>query len=334
MSVSPISSAQASSAEGPPGGWPDSVRVVDSHTEGEPTRVILEGFPQPAGDTMAERRADLERRFDALRGAIVAEPRGHGAVVGALLTPPVEPDSLAGIVFFDNGGTLGMCGHGLMGVARTFEFLGRLSGPTARFDTPVGSVEAQLGDDGSVRIENAPARCERLDVTVEVPGLGAVTGDVAWGGNRFFLTRLGEPELRLENKQELRERCLAIRSALERAGVRDASGAPVDHVELSGPPQRGDADARNFVLCPSGEFDRSPCGTGTSARMASLHARGRLAIGARWRQESITGGLFVGSLASRNDELIPSIEGRAFITGEAKLRFAAGDPFRAGLHST
>ena len=332
MSASHAGSPDARrSAEELPGGWPDSVRVVDSHTEGEPTRVILEGFPQPAGDTMAERRDDLASRFDALRRAIVGEPRGHGAVIGALLTPPVEPESLAGIIFFDNGGYLGMCGHGLIGVARTFEFLGRLPGATARFDTPVGPVEAQLGDGGVVRIENVPARCDRLDVSVEVPGLGEVRGDVAWGGNSFFLTRLSEPELKLENVAELQARSLAIRSALERDDVRDRDGTLVDHVELFGPPAREDADSRNFVLCPSGEFDRSPCGTGTSAKMASLHARGELLIGAKWRQESITGGLFVGSLESRNGELIPHIEGRAFVTGEARLRFAADDPLRAGL---
>lgn len=318
---------------GLPGGWPEVVRVIDSHTEGEPTRVIIEGFPQPAGDTMAERRDDLATRFDALRRGVVGEPRGHGAVIGALLTPPVESRSLAGIVFFDNGGYLGMCGHGLIGVARTLEFLGRLPGTKARFDTPVGPVETELGDGGSVRIENVPARCEQLDVSVEVAGLGVVTGDVAWGGNWFFLTRLSEPELNVENAPALRAHSQAIRSALEAAGVRNAAGNPIDHIELFGPPTRQDADSRNFVLCPSGEFDRSPCGTGTSAKMASLHARGELGIGAAWRQESITGGLFVGRLESREGELIPSIEGRAFVTGEAKLRFAAGDPFRAGFRS-
>ena len=308
---------------------PPAIRVVDSHTEGEPTRVIIDGMPQPAGSTMAERRDDLRERYDHLRRAIVCEPRGYAAIVGAMLTPPVSPDSLAGIVFFNNETYLGMCGHGLIGVVRTLEHLGRLGPGVARFDTPVGSVSAELSRDGSVTIQNVPARCHALDAPVKVPELGVVTGDVAYGGNWFFITHLDLP-LELSNVGELTRITQSIQDAIDEQGTAD--DVPIDHIELSGPARRADADARNFVLCSGGEYDRSPCGTGTSAVMATLHARGRLAIGQEWRQESITGSRFTGWLTKGpNGELIPHIRGTAFVTAEATLRFDPADPFRLGI---
>ena len=308
---------------------PAAIRVVDSHTEGEPTRVIIDGMPQPAGSTMAERRDDLRERYDHLRRAIVCEPRGYAAIVGAMLTPPVSPDSLAGIVFFNNETYLGMCGHGLIGVVRTLEHLGRLGPGVARFDTPVGSVSAELSRDGSVTIQNVPARCHALDAPVKVPELGVVTGDVAYGGNWFFITHLDLP-LELSNVGELTRITQSVQDAIDEQGTAD--DVPIDHIELSGPARRADADARNFVLCSGGEYDRSPCGTGTSAVMATLHARGRLAIGQEWRQESITGSRFTGWLTKGpNGELIPHIRGTAFVTAEATLRFDPADPFRLGI---
>jgi 4-hydroxyproline epimerase len=308
---------------------PASVRVIDSHTEGEPTRVIVDGMPQPGGDTMAERRDDLRARFDHLRRAIVCEPRGYPAIVGALLTPPVSPQSLAGIVFFNNATYLGMCGHGLIGVVRTLAHMGRLEPGVARFDTPVGQVSAELNDDGSVTIENVAAHCHALDAAVSVPDLGLVTGDVAYGGNWFFITHLDMP-LELSNIGELTRVTQSIQDAIDAQGT--AGDVPIDHIEISGAPHRADADARNFVLCSGGEYDRSPCGTGTSAVMATLHARGRLAIGQVWRQESITGSRFTGWLTqSATGELVPHIRGRAFVTGEATLRFDPADPFRLGI---
>ena len=310
-------------------GVPPAIRVVDSHTEGEPTRVIIDGMPQPAGSTMAERRDDLRERYDHLRRAIVCEPRGYAAIVGAMLTPPVSPDSLAGIVFFNNETYLGMCGHGLIGVVRTLEHLGRFGPGVARFDTPVGSVSAELSRDGYVTIQNVPARCHALDAPVKVPELGVVTGDVAYGGNWFFITHLDLP-LELSNVGELTRITQSIQDAIDEQGTAD--DVPIDHIELSGPPQRTDADARNFVLCSGGEYDRSPCGTGTSAVMATLHARGRLAIGQEWRQESITGSRFTGWLTKGpNGELVPHIRGTAFVTAEATLRFDPADPFRLGI---
>ncbi|MGH7464861.1 MAG: proline racemase family protein, partial [Longimicrobiales bacterium] len=277
--------------------FPEQIQVIDSHTEGEPTRVVVAGWPQPRGATMSERRDDVQRHWDVLRRAVVCEPRGHDAVVGALLTPPIDAGSIAGVIFFNNVGYLGMCGHGLIGVVRTLVHLGRLQTGAARIDTPVGTVGVQNEPDGSVTIRNVPARVHALDVSVETPGYGRVTGDVAWGGNWFFVTELAALSLSIANRDALLQATRSIQSALAESGVTGAAGAVIDHVELTGAAQRADADARNFVLCPGGVYDRSPCGTGTSAKMAILHARGQLAPNAPWRQESITGGLFTGWLA-------------------------------------
>ncbi len=305
------------------------VRVVDSHTEGEPTRVIVDGWPQPSGTTMADRRDDLRRNADHLRRGIVCEPRGHAAIVGALLTPPVSADAHAGIVFFNNETYLGMCGHGLIGVVRTLQHLGRLSPGVARFDTPVGTVSAELNDDGSVTIENVASRAHALDVAVDVPGCGRVVGDVAYGGNWFFITHVNAT-LDMSNVDELMRLTRSIQSAID--AQRPAGGVPIDHIELSGVPHDRELDARNFVLCSGGEYDRSPCGTGTSAAMAALYERGSLAFDQPWRQESITGGRFTGWLTrGRDGELIPHIRGRAFITGDSTLRFDPADPFRFGI---
>ncbi len=314
-------------------GVPRTMAVVDSHTEGEPTRVVVEGWPPLESATMEGRREELVRRHDALRRAVVLEPRGHEAVVGALLTPPVTPGAAAGVVFFNNVGALWMCGHGLIGVARTLEFLGRVSPGSHRIDTPAGAVTAELETSGLVTIENVPAYCHDRDVELDIPGLGHVTGDVAWGGNWFFLTALPDETLDLRNVGRLGVVASAILAALRERGVTGKDGAEIDHVELFGPPRRPDADSRNYVLCPGGEYDRSPCGTGTSAKMAVLHSRGDLPIGKRWRQESITGSLFTGWLSRRGGDLLPHIQGRAFVTGETRLHFDPADPFRHGFSS-
>jgi proline racemase len=311
--------------------WPERVEVVDSHTEGEPTRVVVAGWPQPEGRTMAERRAFLLERQDRLRQAVVCEPRGHDAIVGALLTPPVETGSTAGVVFFNNAGGLGMCGHGLIGLVRTLEHLGRLGPGTLRVDTPVGTVGAELEADGTVTIDNVPAFCHARDVALDVPDVGRVTGDVAWGGNWFFLTELRAPALELGNAALLTDVTTRIKEALCAHGVTGRDGAEIDHVELFGPPQRPDADSRNFVLCPGLAYDRSPCGTGTSAKLAVLAARGKLRPGERWRQESITGSRFEGWLEERDGVLVPRIRGRAYVTGRATLFFDVQDPFREGF---
>jgi len=308
---------------------PIEIRVVDSHTEGEPTRVVLEGWPRTQGVTMEERRDDLRRRFDHLRRAVVCEPRGHAAIVGALMTPAVNADSQCGVIFFNNETYLGMCGHGLIGLVTTLAHTGRLSRGVTRFDTPVGTVSAELNADGTVTIENVASRSHALDVEVDVPGVGLVKGDVAYGGNWFFITHL-PMALDMSNVVELTRVTQAIQNAVTAQGV--AGGVPIDHIEISGPASRSDADAKNFVLCSGGEYDRSPCGTGTSAVMAVLNERGRLPIGKEWRQESITGSRFVGWLSKGpRGELVPHIRGRAYITAEATLRFDPADPFRLGI---
>jgi 4-hydroxyproline epimerase len=294
---------------------------------------VVSGFPLLEGATMSERRADLLSRHDRLRQAVVCEPRGHDAVVGAILTAPVEPGSATGVVFFNNAGALGMCGHGLIGVVRTLEVLGRLVPGTARLDTPVGTVGVELHPDGSVTVENVPSYCESRDVEIEVPSLGRIRGDVAWGGNWFFLTELPRPGLLLDNLAELTAATTAIRRELDAQGVTGRDGAEVDHIEVIGPPEGADADARCFVLCPGLAWDRSPCGTGTSAKMATLAARGRLRPGERWRQESLTGGRFEGWLEDRGGTLVPFVRGRAFVTGRATLLFDPRDPLRAGFTS-
>jgi 4-hydroxyproline epimerase len=274
---------------------------------------------------MAARRESMRRDADHLRRAVICEPRGHDALVGALLTPPVEASSAAGVIFFNNVGYLGMCGHGTIGVVRTLEYLGRLSAGTVRLDTPVGTVAAELDADGTVTIRNVAARCHACDVAVDVPDLGRVVGDIAYGGNWFFITHLADQPLTMARQAELSRLTIAIKDALRDRGITGADGAEIDHVELSAP------DGRNFVMCPGGAYDRSPCGTGTSAKLATLHARGLLAPGQVFEPESITGGRFTSWLEQRNGELIPFIRGHAFVTGETTLRFDTADPFRAGF---
>jgi 4-hydroxyproline epimerase len=309
---------------------PDAIEVIDSHTEGEPTRVVVAGWPPCPGDSMEARRVYFRRSHDHLRRALVCEPRGHDAIVGAVLMPPTEPGSVAGVLFFNNVDTLGMCGHGLIGVVKTLEHLGRLSSREIRIDTPVGTVGARLDNDGAVTIRNVPARCGRLDVDLEVPGLGTVTGDVAWGGNWFFLTSLPEPPLQLEHLTELLSVTQRMRTALDDLDPLAGHGL-IDHIELFGPPANPETDSRTFVLCPGGQYDRSPCGTGTSAKLAVLHARGELALDQPWRQESITGGRFEGWLTEENGELIPHIRGRAWVTARSELVFESDDPLRGGF---
>jgi 4-hydroxyproline epimerase len=307
-----------------------AVRVVDSHTGGEPTRVVLEGVPALGGGPLSERRALFTRAHDGFRTAIVAEPRGHEAVVGALLLAPHEAGCAAGVVFFDGAGTLGMCGHGTIGLTATLAHLGRLGPGRHRIDTPVGAVEAALHEDGRVTVANVPSFRHAQDVRVAVPGHGDVVGDVAWGGNWFYLVRDHGLAIGLDNREALTRFTSAVRDALRAAAVTGAEGADVDHVELFGP--SAIADSRNFVLCPGGAYDRSPCGTGTSAKLACLAADGRLAPGAVWRQESVTGSVFEGSYAPADDGSIrPSITGRAYVTAEATLLLDDEDPLCWGL---
>jgi len=309
------------------------VRVIDSHTEGEPTRVVIDGGPELGRGSMAEKLAIFRKRFDDLRSGIINEPRGSDILVGAMLTPPTTPRAVCGVIFFNNVGFLNACGHGTIGVARTLAYLEKIGAGSHVIETPVGEVTIHLDAAGQIKIDNVASRRAFKDVAVDVAGRGKVVGDVAWGGNWFFLIGEHGQRLALENAEELTRYTWDVRTALTRAGVRGDDGGEIDHVELFGPPVRRDADSRNFVLCPGKAYDRSPCGTGTSAKMACLFADGKLKEGQAWRQESIIGSLFTGSVRREGEKLIPSIAGSAHITGEATLILDPGDPFRYGIRA-
>lgn len=301
------------------------VRVIDSHTEGEPTRVVVEGLPSLRASTMRERVDELRLRHDGLRSGIVGEPRGHDAIVGAYLIGD------SGVVFFNNAGYLGMCGHGTIGVVTTLAYLGRAEPGELELETPVGRVRARLHPDGRVTVRNVLSYRYRRQVEVEVPGVGEVVGDIAYGGNWFFLTEAGGLELSLGNLEALNAYSGAIRRALDDQGITGANGALIDHVEFFGPPQREGANSRNFVLCPGMAYDRSPCGTGLSAKLACLAAESKLAAGEVWRQESIIGSVFEGSFEFAEGGVLPAITGKAWITGDNTLIFDPDDPFCEGI---
>ncbi len=303
-----------------------SIRILDSHTGGEPTRLVLEGGPDLGTGPLAERLNRFRAQFDPFRSAVVNEPRGSDVVVGALLCPPTDPTCAAGVIFFNNVGYLGMCGHGTIGLVVSLAHLGRIGPGTHRIETPVGTVAARLHEDGSVSVENVPSHRQAKGVTVDVPGHGRVTGDVAWGGNWFFLVSGHGQALSLGHVEQLTDLAWRIRQAV------NAQGYPeVDHVELVGPPSGPHADGRNFMLCPGKAYDRSPCGTGTSAKLACLLEDGKLAEGAEWREESIVGSVFVGSARRRDGQIIPTIRGTAHVNMEATLLLDERDPFCWGI---
>lgn len=310
---------------------PHTIRCIDSHTEGEPTRVVIEGGPDLGSGSPAAQLAHFREHFDRFRSAVVNEPRGSDVLVGALLTRPADPTCTAGAIFFNNVGYLGMCGHGAMGVMTTLAHLGRIAPGDHRLETPVGVVHARLHEDGRVSIRNVPSYRLAARVRVPVEGHGQVVGDVAWGGNWFFLVQEHGYELTLGDAESLTDFTWLIRRALARDGITGADGQEIDHVELLGPPVRPDADSRNFVLCPGRAYDRSPCGTGTSAKLACLHADSKLSPGQPWRQESILGSLFEGRYDLVNGEVVPTITGMAHVTAESRLILDPRDPYCWGI---
>ncbi len=309
------------------------IRYVDSHTGGEPTRVVLDGFPDLSALSLPERVAALRTRHDNIRAAVAGEPRASDVMVGALLMPPVESGSVASVIYFNNVGYLGMCGHGSIGVIATLQYLGKISPGVHRLDTPVGTVSCTLKPDGKVSIENILSYRHRKAVRVEVDGYGPVTGNIAWGGNWFFLVDAGEQKLVLANIESLMKFTGAIRRSLASACITGRAGEEIDHIELFGSASNTSCDSRNFVLCPGNAYDRSPCGTGTSAKLACLAADGTLAVGATWRQESIIGSVFDGSYRLAVGGIIPTITGQAFICGEGSLLMDPTDPFCWGIGS-
>jgi 4-hydroxyproline epimerase len=305
--------------------------VIDSHTGGEPTRVVVAGGPDLGRGSLTIRRERFQQEFDPFRSAVVNEPRGSDVMVGALLVEPEDASCVAGVIFFNNVGCLGMCGHGTIGLVVTLAHLGRIKPGEHRIETPVGIVTATLHSSGEVSVANIPSWRARKALTVDVPGIGPVTGDVAWGGNWFFLVEKHGQELSLVNVDKLTDFTWRIRQAV------NAHGFPeVDHVELFGPPTIAGANSRNFVLCPGKAYDRSPCGTGTSAKLACLAADGKLAEGATWIQESIIGSRFIGTyrwVDRLAGKVAPVITGSAFVNSEATLLLDDRDPFCWGIRS-
>jgi len=313
------------------------IQILDSHTGGEPTRLVLDGFPDLGRGSMAERRRLLAEQFDGWRAATVLEPRGSDVLVGALLCEPVDPEACAGVIFFNNSGYLGMCGHGTIGLVVSLAHLGRIGPGVHRIETPVGTVQATLHEDRSVSVDNVPSYRYRKDFVVEVPELGSVTGDIAWGGNWFFLIADHGLSVAADNLDALTDYTWKVRQALESQGIRGEDGGVIDHIELFADDVH--ADSRNFVLCPGKAYDRSPCGTGTSAKLACLAADGKLQPGTLWQQASVIGSQFEGSFVWEHgerragDRIVPTIRGRAYISAEATLLLDDEDPFAWGIRS-
>ena len=307
-----------------------TISIIDSHTGGEPTRLIIAGGPDLGTGPLSTRVTRFRNEFDQIRSAGVCEPRGSDVLVGALLCDPYAPDCVAGVIFFNNVDYLGMCGHGMIGVIASLAFMGRVGPGRHRVDTPVGVVVAELDEDGSVTIDNVASYRSRAAVALEVPGYGTVTGDVAYGGNWFFLVGGHGRELCVANVGELTAFSSAIRSALEAQGITGDDGALIDHIELFADSRTG-ADCQNFVLCPGKAYDRSPCGTGTSAKLACLAADGELEEGASWRQESVIGSVFEASYLRDGTRIRPRIKGTAWVNAQATLIVNEADPFVWGI---
>ncbi len=309
------------------------ISVIDTHTGGEPTRVVIAGGPDLGPGSMAERRRAFRERFDHVRSAVVNEPRGSDVMVGALLCEPTDPSCASGVIFFNNVGYLGMCGHGTIGVAAALAHLGRIAPGVHRVETPVGTISVTLEDANTATIENVASYRSQKDVEVHVPDVGRVVGDVAWGGNWFFLVKDHRHDLTLANVEALTSLTWKVRQALEAHGIRGDDGGEIDHVELYGPPTVPGADSRNFVLCPGKAYDRSPCGTGTSAKVACLAADGKLAEGEVWRQESVVGSVFEASFRVVDGQIYPRIRGSAYVNAESTLILDPADPFAMGIRS-
>ncbi len=307
------------------------VHVIDSHTGGEPTRLVVSGAPHLGTGSLSDKLALFRDRYDQFRSATVNEPRGSEGMVGALLVAPTQEECVTGVIFFNNVGFLGMCGHGMIGVVTTLAYLNFITPGEHKIETPVGMVSVVLHEGGEVSVTNVPSYRYRESVSVEVEGIGTVTGDIAYGGNWFYLVEGHGQELTMQNIEALTDYTWRIRQALAANGIKGADGQEVDHIELFAPSPKEGVDSRNFVLCPGKAYDRSPCGTGTSAKLACLVADGKLQPGEVWRQESVTGSVFEGSVAIVDGQVIPTIKGRAHINGEAVLLLDPADPLCWGI---
>src|SRR5712691_3831567 len=306
------------------------IRVIDSHTGGEPTRLVVSGGPDLGTGPLAERQERFRSQYDSFRSAVVNEPRGSDVIVGALLCEPVDRTCAAGVIFFNNVGYLGMCGHGTIGLVATLAHLGRIQSGIHRIETPVGIIQARLHDTGEVTVTNVPSYRHAHNVRVDVPGHGPLVGDVAWGGNWFFLIHDHGQRLDLDNVEVLVDFTWRIRQALAGQGITGRDSQEIDHIELFGYSFRPGVHGKNFVLCPGKAYDRSPCGTGTSAKLACLFADGKLQPGQVWRQESIVGSVFEGTVSLIEGKIYPEITGAAYVNAEADLILDEHDPFCYG----
>jgi 4-hydroxyproline epimerase len=326
------------------------IRVIDSHTGGEPTRLVVSGAPDLGAGSLTERLRRFRDRHDNFRSAVVNEPRGSDVMVGALLCEPTDSECAAGVIFFNNVGYLGMCGHGTIGLIVTLAHMGRIGPGEHRIETPVGIVGAILQDAGEVTVNNVESYRSAANLVVDVPGYGKVKGDVAWGGNWFFLVNTQDVQmqdaavqnsgrhdrtldLELKNLEELTDFAWTIRQTLRKHGITGGGNQEIDHIELFAPSQTPGIDSKNFVLCPGKAYDRSPCGTGTSAKLACLYAEGKICEGQTWRQESIIGSVFEGSIKVHGGKVYPRIKGSAFVSAESDLLIDPRDPFAMGIRS-
>ncbi len=312
----------------------DSIRFVDTHTGGEPTRVVVNPpFLESFQGSMAECRAVFRKDWDHFRRAIVCEPRGSDVWVGAAVIEPSGPSENMGVVFFNNVGFLGMCGHGTIGVAVALKHLGLIELGQFALDTPVGTVQVDLRTSSEASIANVDSTRFRHSVPLDLGGGDRLHGDIAWGGNWFFISEDHGLEVSLDNLDGLHARAMSVRRALESQGITGDNGGVIDHIEFIGPPSDVDkADAKSFVLCPGGAYDRSPCGTGTSAKLACLAADGKLMPGDIYRQESIVGSIFQAHFAPGPQGFVrPTVCGTAFVNAQGELCIDDADPFAFGI---
>ncbi len=322
---------------------------VDSHTEGMPTRVVVGGVGVLPGATMEDRRQYVMTEADHLRRWLMFEPHGHGAMSGAILQPPTRPDCDWGVVYIEVSGCLPMCGHGTIGTATVLVETGMVAvtepETVIRLDTPAGLVIARVRVQGtratSVTLENIPSFVTELDSTVDVPGLGEVRYDMAYGGNFYAIVELADigVEFGIDNKDQLLSAGLAIMNAIneQQPPVHPENPAIdyVHHVQLVAPGSTPTHSRHAMAIYP-GWFDRSPCGTGTSARVAQLTARGQLPLGDTLKNVSLIGTHFLGRVKDTTTvagipAIIPEITGRAWITGTSIHMLAPDDPFPEGF---
>lgn len=317
-------------------------KIIDSHTGGEPTRMVYDGFPDLIGNTIQDKLHYFKQNFDYLRQSIILEPRGNDVLVGALLLPATDPKATASVIFFNNAGYLGMCGHGTIGVIVSLAYQQKISAGVHWLETPVGLVQATLHDDGSCSVQNVPSYRYKKRVEVQVPELGLIRGDIAWGGNWFFLVNEHGQDIQANNVEKLTQVTMQIKQALITANITGENGGEIDHIELFANSDDDQVDSKNFVLCPGAAYDRSPCGTGTSAKLACLAADDLLAPGQIWRQQSVVGSVFTGSYQKAADldttlypahTIIPTICGHAYVCAKTTLIVQEDDPFKWGIPS-